>query len=821
MTHRFPPFALALALGGSLAAIAPVHAQVGTPTEDEFLLPTVTVETELAPPEPIIVPLPPMLPPPQIAVTAPPAPAAPKPTTKAKPRKPAATSVQTATTTPQTDPTPITEPAPQTAPATTGGAQGGQVLQGDRARSALASSDAPGLLRGLAGTSVWGAGGVSGLPAINGMGADRVQVSVGGMTTGPACPNQMNPTMSYISPEMAGTLHAQGAAAPVSAGGDFSGGRITIEAADPVFAAPAADGGPAVKRSGMVSVFGRSSGAALGLDATATVAGARAALTWRGSFARAGNYRSGNGTEILSSSFQSQNRALEFIHKGDASKLTLSMGGQIMPYQGFPTQPMDMTLNRSLWGNARYEADLGWGKLELSGFAHGVRHGMNLMSDKLNWPSFDGSQAIMPMGTKALDTGASAKLTLPTGAGGSLALGLEAHRYRLHDWWDPVVPDASAMMSPYAFINLNHASRDRLGAFAEWRQVWGGGLSSVMGLRVDRVSMDTGPVHGYGDPNPAGDPQYGGDAAVFNAQAHARSDLAIDASAALRWQPSAGQNHELAFARRSRAPNLYERYSWSTNIMAMQMTGWFGDGNGYVGNPDLRPEVNNSVDLTLRWRDAKSDRWEIVVNPTYSRVTDYIDADRCTTTAISAAYTRCGHPDNASVMDDFVFLRFANHSAHVAGLNLSGRLRLANSDRLGQFDLRAQGAALRGWRDDGVNLYNIMPPNAKIALDHRKGAWGSTLELELVAAKHLTSSVRNELRTPGYGLVNLYGSYNRGAVRVDLGMSNLFDRDHALPLGGANFTNGAVVVGQMASPVWGEPVQGPGRSINLRLSVKF
>lgn len=816
--HRDPrPFRRAATLAFVGCAVLGMAAEAQeTGAEDEILLPTVTVETELAE-EPILLPLPPKLPPPVFAAAAP---ATPKPASKAKPRKAAPAPAQAQA--PVQPALPAAEPTRAAdAPSTTGGAAGGQVSAAGQSRNALASSDATSLLRDLAGTSVWGAGGVSGLPAINGMGADRVQVSVGGMTTGPACPNQMNPTMSYLSPEMAGMLHAQGAAAPVSAGGDFSGGRISVEAPDPVFATPDASGKTTVAQSGRVSVYGRSNSGALGMDATVTTAGARTALTWRGSFAKAGNYLAGGGGAILSSGFQSQNHALELVHKGDAATLTLSMGGQVMPYQGFPTQPMDMTLNRSLWANARYEADLGWGKLELAGFAHRVRHGMNLLEDKLAWPSFDGSQAIMPMDTKALDAGVSAKLTLPLGAEGQLALGAEGHRYRLHDWWDPVVPDPSAMMSPYAFVNLNHARRDRLGGFAEWQQGWGGGLSSTIGIRVDRVGMNTGPVHGYGALNPAGDPQYGGDALAFNAQDRARSDLAIDASAALRWQPDDGQDYELALARRTRAPNLYERYSWSTNIMAMQMTGWFGDGNGYVGNLDLRPEVNNSVDLRLHWRDRTADRWEITVNPTYSYVTDYIDADRCTTTAINPAYTRCGHPDNASATQDFVFLRFANHNAHMAGLNLSGRLRLAKSAGLGQLDLRAQGSVLRGWRDDGVNLYNIMPANAKLALDHRKGAFSSTLELELVGAKHLTSAVRNELATPGYGLVNLYGAYDRGPLRIDFGISNLFDRRVALPLGGANFTNGAVVVGQMASPVWGEPVLAPGRSLNLRLSLKF
>jgi iron complex outermembrane receptor protein len=39
-----------------------------------------------------------------------------------------------------------------------------------------------------------------------------------------------------------------------------------------------------------------------------------------------------------------------------------------------------------------------------------------------------------------------------------------------------------------------------------------------------------------------------------------------------------------------RSPNLYERYTWSTWSMAAVMNNFVGDGNGYIGNIDLKPE---------------------------------------------------------------------------------------------------------------------------------------------------------------------------------------------------------------------------------------
>ncbi|OZA94525.1 MAG: hypothetical protein B7X67_26880, partial [Rhizobiales bacterium 39-66-18] len=62
----------------------------------------------------------------------------------------------------------------------------------------LWTSDSGALISRIPGGATWGAGGVSSLPAVNGMGADRVQVAINNMIFSPACPNEMNPPLSYV-----------------------------------------------------------------------------------------------------------------------------------------------------------------------------------------------------------------------------------------------------------------------------------------------------------------------------------------------------------------------------------------------------------------------------------------------------------------------------------------------------------------------------------------------------------------------------------------------------------------------------------------------
>jgi iron complex outermembrane receptor protein len=119
----------------------------------------------------------------------------------------------------------------------------------------------------------------------------------------------------------------------------------------------------------------------------------------------------------------------------------------------------------------------------------------------------------------------------------------------------------------------------------------------------------------------------------------------------------------------------------------------------------------------------------------------------------------------------------------------------------------------------GDDLYQIMPINAKVSLVHRKAAWTTTLEVLGIDAKSHVSRVRNEVRTPGYGLVNLRTSYEWQKIRLDLAVENLFDRFYSLPLGGAYLGQGPSMTTNGIP--WGVAVPGLGRSVNVALSAAF
>jgi iron complex outermembrane receptor protein len=110
-----------------------------------------------------------------------------------------------------------------------------------------------------------------------------------------------------------------------------------------------------------------------------------------------------------------------------------------------------------------------------------------------------------------------------------------------------------------------------------------------------------------------------------------------------------------------------------------------------------------------------------------------------------------------------------------------------------------------------------MPLNTKLTLDHKLGGWSSAIDLKLVDGKSEADPLRQEPTTPGYAIVDLRTAYDWRSVRLDLGITNLFDHQYYDPLGGVAlgdyWHNGGT--GSFA------PLAAMGRSFNAGVTVKF
>jgi iron complex outermembrane receptor protein len=691
------------------------------------------------------------------------------------------------------------------------------------------TSDTASLLKDVPGVSLYGAGGTSSLPVIHGLADDRLRIKVDGMDLIASCPNHMNPALSYIDPTHVGALRVYAGITPVSVGGDSIGGTIVAETPAPVFAAP----GQGNLIQGEAGAFYRSNGHGKGANLSATYATESMSLSYAGATAKSDNYQAGgkfknfsatgNGSQTLprdevgASAYETRNHTLGLALKGGNHLVEAKLGYQDVPYQYYPNQRMDMLDNTQHRLNLRYLGQFDWGSFEARAYHENVDHYMDFGADKQFLYTAGNTTQGMPMSTRGKTTGVSAKASINLSAQDLLRIGGDYQRYRLEDWWPAVV--GSMGMGPNDFININDGQRDRTAVFGEWEKRFSPQWLTLLGLRYEQVRTDAGRVHGY---NSATAPTAGAggmmnqttDAVALNTADRSQSDNNWDMTALARYTANANYDIEFGFARKVRSPNLYERYTWSTAGMMSIMNNTVGDGNGYVGDPDLKPEKAHTLSATFDWHAA--DRaWEFKATPYYTRVTDYIDAVR-----LPSSVSMMGVSDNNSTgTTQFVRLRYANQAARLYGLDLSGRLPLAKTG-VGEFALKGLLNFTDGKnRDTGDDLYNIMPLNAKLTLTHKVAAWDNAVELLMVKGKNDTNAVRNEIETGGYSLVNLRASYSWKQARLDFGIENLFDKRYELPLGGA-YTGQGTTMGINSTP-WGIAVPGMGRSLYTGLNVKF
>ncbi len=735
-----------------------------------------------------------------------------------------------------------------------GATVGTEEMKGARARS----SDTAQMLREVPGLSVYTAGGVSGLPAIRGLADDRLRTQVDGADIVAACPNHMNSPLSHIDPTAVASIEVYAGVTPVSVGGDSIGGSILVRSADPVFGTP-----DEPQIDGAAGSHYRSNGDGWGGNVAVAFATDALSVGYQGAYTQSDDYHAGSRfkdytftgrpghtlstDEVGSTDFESSNQSVRIAWQGGGHLLDFTYSLQDVANEGYVNQRMDMTDNTTRRYKLAYTGRLDWGTLTARVHYQDTKHAMDFGADKRYWygsgapptgsggiAAINGSpcapisgtsivngQAVgcaagMPMNTDGENTGVQIGAALPLAEQSLLRFGGEYQAYRLDDRW----PASGAGMWPYTFINLNDGRRDRLAAYAEW-EATAGRWTQVAGARFEQVLTDAGRVHGYNlDTYPtSGTGGMGNqtrDAALFNAQSRRRTDDNWDLAWLARFTPDATQTYEIGLAQKTRSPNLFQRYAWSTWSMAAFMNNLVGDGNGYVGDASLRPEVARTVTVAGAWHDARGERWKLRVTPYFTDLEDYVDAMQWNP-ATNA-------PRTTPVVDNFTVLRFVNQSARLYGAELAADALLSGPTAYGQFAARLVAAYAVGTNEDADDgLYNIMPLNATVTITQSIGRWRNSLEGEFAAAKDDVSQVRNEIRTASHALANLRSRYERDRWSVEFGIDNLFDRFYALPLGGAYVGQGTTmgIPPLPNQPQWGTPVPGAGRSVYGELNLKF
>jgi iron complex outermembrane receptor protein len=619
-----------------------------------------------------------------------------------------------------------------------------------------AARDSAALLETAPGAAVVRNGQQTGIVQLRGLFGDRVNVSVDGMHITPACPNHMDPPLHYLSARSLAELQVIAGITPVSQGGDSIGGTVIAKSVAPRFGEAAA-----------FTNFGRLgagyNGSNTGRDEYVQVGGAndRFSAGYAAEHQRGGNLQFPGG-EVADTGYTLNNQDLTLATKTGAGVWRLDAGKHKTADAGTPALPMDMIRDDADTFALGYQGDAGFGVLEAKIYRHRIEHLMD------NYSLRPAGMSRMFAPATSDDSGASLATSIARGDS-VLRFGAELLRNAFDSYSQNAVSGLRQDI-------IRDASRDRLGVYGEWQASLGQSWQTLAGLRQDTVRSDAADIVNRGMAPLS-------DQTSFNSRDHDFTDHNRDATLLARYRASPRADYEIGLARKTRSPNLVERYLWTpANASAGQ-----ADGRTYLGNLDLKPEVSHQLSLGAVWHGAA---WRIAPSLFYNRVSDYIQG------APIARLDTSGNP----------VLQYTNLGrADLHGVD--GRWRYRWSDALG---LRGTLSYVRGEnRDNGDNLYRLAPLRGDVNLDYRRGTWNHTVEWRLAARQDKVAAYNGETPTGGYGLVNLRTRWQVSkTASLSAGVENLFDKSYADHLGGINRVSGGDVA-------LGAPIPGAGRFLYL------
>ena len=665
-------------------------------------------------------------------------------------------------------------------------------------------ADAARLLALLPGVSLNDNGALSGQIQYRGMTGPRMDVRVDGMRIPAGGPNWMDPPMHYAPIALLDGVTLKRGIASVASGG--IGGEAKARWKRPAYG----DGGwrPSLDFDSSLRAVdeGVSAGVTLG------AASQRQRFFLAGSKESAQDYDAAEGV-VAGTEFQRDAYGGGYGFTTGGHAFDVSYHRIETDAAGTPSLPMDIEFFDSELWRGEYGFSSGDYALSVSLGGSAIDHAMNNYGlrpapdfSALPLPPFAGADRRR---AAAESNGFEARLSfsLPL-AGGILASGFDW----LEEDHEALVQDPD--FAPFFARNFADARQKNAALHSQWAGEILHAIDLEAGVRLSRVQSSAGQVDAFParlvDMNPAAWPSGTPPRAVwmlrqrFNAAPwNPEHDLA-DWVVRLQRRQDASWTYELAVARKSRAPLYQELFLW----IPLEVNAGLGDGNNYVGDLGLKAEVSHQAEAGLQWAGA---RGHFSARFHYRSVEDYIQGVASRDMLVNAVSGRAN--------GDPTPMRFANVDAELYGLDLAFSVELTPS-----LSLEGNAAYVRGKRRDRADdLYRIAPPNARLGLSWRRQALRLTLEQEIVARQNKVSaeltddpaSRANRFEgTPGHSLTHLYASYApHSALRLDLGVENLFDKRYLDPLSGFNRNH--------AAGEFGQRLPGRGRNAFVRLRYRI
>ena len=654
-------------------------------------------------------------------------------------------------------------------------------------------------------------GGFSSLPMIQGLSDDRIKIKIDGMDLIASCANHMNAPLSYSDPVNIKNISVLAGLSAVDQGGDNIGGVIKIDTVKPIFSVDENQ-----IFSGQFGTKYKSNNKTISANISLNTADQDTALSYFGSYVKAENYYAGgtfkdaglaasdrgwlDSDEVGSTAYKNQNHQVSFSKVIDNEIYQVIAAYHDSPYENFDNQRMDSVGNKNYQLNLSQKGEYEWGKLTSRIYVDDTNHKHNFGPDKqYTYNNMSGQSYGMPMEADGITAGLAVDTEIFLNDQDTLKVGSEIQYYQLDDTW--ASNSGEGMMTGNAFLNINNGKRNRFDIYGQLDSLWTENWITSLGARLGIVQTDSDDVHGYNQTDMNSNQL--ADSDTFNASKRKKTDENIDISLLTRYNMEEDSSIELGYSMKTRSPNLYQRYTWSTWTMAANMNNLYGDGNGYVGNIDLEPETAHKIGLVLNHQDDNKN-WRIKINPYYTYISDYIDANVI-----------------ANRGDGYRNLKFDNQTATIYGLDVGADMHLFQTLNFGNFNLLSKFNYQKGRNTDAdTDLYNMMPPNLTLAINQNVGSWNNSLSMLLVDKKDNVNSTRQERETAGFTKFDFVTSYQWESVSIIGEVENILDKSYADPLGGEYLGQGATMSTGITRAN-GTQVYAMGRSFNVALSYSF
>ncbi|MDP6980234.1 MAG: TonB-dependent receptor [Myxococcota bacterium] len=602
--------------------------------------------------------------------------------------------------------------------------------------------DATKLLKLIPGGDTVSNGPLTGQVQYRGMFGDRISVKVDDTYISPGGPNWMDAPLHYAPRPLLDHLEMDLGIASVSAGAESIGGSAHAVLKSSEFAE-----GEEFVPSGEVEVGGRVADKSFIGGGILSAGNENHRAHFLGSAEIGKDFRIGDGGRVKPTEYERYQYGGGYGFRYEEHEVGFDYRYNDTKDSGTPALPMDIRVVDTHLGKIDYGGQLGPVRVDTIFSLTDVDHVMDNFSlrdapaDNADWRKNSAE-------TRNYDWSLAGKMDV---LGGMLEVGVDGH----HANHDALVTNPNNAMF---FVEMfDSAKKDRYGVWVEWTGEVVDHWDLEVGVRTTRIEMDSDKVDGTPADMmlPAGRLRD-----AFNEADRSRNEDLVDAVVKLGFAPQSNLRMELSGGRKTRAPSYVERYGW----LPTQAASGLADGNNYVGDIGLDPEVSYEVAAEVRW-DGKQGI-HLTPRAFYKRVYDYIQGTPSEENDVIMVSTN---------NDDDTPLQFSNVDARFYGFDLAYGAGLP-------WDLQLDGTLsyVRGKRVDiNDDLYRISPLRGRTTLTYDQDEWSVSIEGMYAAKQKKVSDTNGEDPSDSWGILNIYGSWEPMEwLGLTAGVNNVTDNDY-------------------------------------------